>query len=168
MIRRRRLLLGALPLAAFGLTTGARRGGAGSPARAFEVTRSEQEWKERLTPEQFYVLRQHGTERAGTSLLDGEERPGTYLCAGCDLPLFASATKFHSGTGWPSFYAPIADAVATSVDKSFFMTRTEVHCRRCGGHLGHVFEDGPKPTGLRYCMNGVALKSLPVGSQAPS
>ncbi len=114
-----------------------------------------------LTPEQFYVLREHGTERAGTSPLDKNYAAGTYDCAGCDLPLFSSETKFNSGTGWPSFFKPLDNAVGNTVDKSLFMTRTEVHCRRCGGHLGHVFEDGPPPTGLRYCMNGVALKFVP-------
>ncbi len=127
----------------------------------FEITRTDEEWRQTLTPEQFRVLRQHGTERAGTSPLDKNYEPGTYVCAGCDLPLFTSETKFNSGTGWPSFYAPIDGAIATSVDRSLFMTRTEVHCRRCGGHLGHVFKDGPQPTGLRYCMNGVALKFIP-------
>jgi peptide-methionine (R)-S-oxide reductase len=111
----------------------------------FEVTKTDEEWRKILTPEQFHVLRQHGTERAGIS-------------PGCELPLFSSETKFDSHTGWPSFWTPIEGAVGTSVDSSFFMTRTEVHCRRCGGHLGHVFNDGPKPTGLRYCINGVALK----------
>jgi peptide-methionine (R)-S-oxide reductase len=121
----------------------------------FEITKSQEEWRKMLTPEQFYVLRQHGTERAGTSPLDKNYAPGTYDCAGCDLPLFSSETKFNSGTGWPSFFKPFDNAVGTSVDKSFFfMTRTEVH-------LGHVFEDGPPPTGLRYCMNGVALKFVP-------
>jgi peptide-methionine (R)-S-oxide reductase len=124
----------------------------------FEITRSEAEWRKSLTPEQFGVLRQHGTERAGSSPLDKEYGPGTYLCAGCDLPLYASDTKFDSGTGWPSFWAPIDGAVGTSKDRKLFMVRTEVHCRRCGGHLGHVFEDGPEPTGLRHCTNGVALK----------
>lgn len=124
----------------------------------FEVTKTEEEWKKELTPEQFYVLRKHGTERAGTSPLDKNYDQGTYECAGCGLPLFTSETKFNSGTGWPSFYAPIENAVDTSVDRSLFMTRVEVHCHRCGGHLGHVFNDGPKPTGKRYCMNGVALK----------
>lgn len=128
---------------------------------SFQITKTEQEWRKRLTPEQFYVLRQHGTERAGTSPLDKEYSKGTYVCAACNLPLFTSATKFNSGTGWPSFYAPIRGAVGTTIDKSFFMTRVEVHCRRCGGHLGHVFDDGPKPTGKRYCMNGVAMKFIP-------
>ena len=116
--------------------------------------------EEILTPEQFNVLRKHGTERAGTSILDKEYGKGQFVCAGCDLPLFVSDTKFNSGTGWPSFNDPIPDAIETSVDKSFFSTRTEVHCRRCGGHLGHVFEDGPKPTGLRYCMNGISMKFI--------
>ncbi|BAY89528.1 methionine-R-sulfoxide reductase [Tolypothrix sp. PCC 7601] len=124
----------------------------------FEIAKTEEEWRTTLTPEQFRVLRQHGTERAGTSPLDKQYAAGEYLCAGCDLPLFTSETKFNSGTGWPSFYNPIEGAIATTVDKSFFMTRVEVHCSRCGGHLGHVFNDGPKPTGKRYCMNGVALK----------
>jgi peptide-methionine (R)-S-oxide reductase len=132
-----------------------------TPAPTFEVAKSDEEWKKLLTPEQYYVLRRHGTERAFTSPLDKEYGPGIYACAGCDLPLFSSTTKFNSGTGWPSFYAPLANAVGTSVDRTLWMTRTEVHCRRCGGHLGHVFDDGPKPTGLRYCMNGVALKFLP-------
>jgi peptide-methionine (R)-S-oxide reductase len=127
----------------------------------FEITKTEAEWRKSLTPEQFHILREHGTERAGTSPLDKNDAKGTYACAACDLPLFTSETKFNSGTGWPSFYAPIAGAIRTSVDQSFFMTRVEVHCRRCGGHLGHVFEDGPKPTGKRYCMNGVAMMFIP-------
>ncbi|GAB4134276.1 MAG: peptide-methionine (R)-S-oxide reductase MsrB [Cyanobacteria bacterium J069] len=127
----------------------------------FEITKTEAEWQAILTPEQFRVLRQHGTEYPGSSPLDKEYGEGTYVCAACDLPLFTSETKFDSGTGWPSFYAPIAGAIGTTVDNSLFMTRTEVHCRRCGGHLGHVFEDGPAPTGLRYCMNGVSLKFIP-------
>ena len=130
-------------------------------ATAFEVHKSEAEWRELLTPEQFRVLRRHGTEPAGSSPLDKQYGAGTYVCAGCDLPLFQSDTKYNSGTGWPSFYAPIDGAIATSTDKSFFMTRVEVHCRRCGGHLGHVFLDGPNPTGQRYCMNGAALKFIP-------
>ncbi|WP_413201315.1 peptide-methionine (R)-S-oxide reductase MsrB [Nostoc piscinale] len=127
----------------------------------FEITKSEDEWRSILTPEQFRVLRKHGTERAFTSSLDKQYTEGTYVCAACDLPLFTSDTKFNSGTGWPSFFQPIEGAIATTVDRSLFMTRTEVHCRRCGGHLGHVFPDGPAPTGQRYCMNGVALKFIP-------
>lgn len=129
----------------------------------FEVMKSEAEWKNILTPEQFQVLRKHGTERAGTSPLDKTYDPGTYVCAGCEQPVFSSETKFNSGTGWPSFYQPLDKAIGTRDDSSFFMTRTEVHCSRCGGHLGHVFDDGPKPTGLRYCMNGVAMKFIPKG-----
>jgi peptide-methionine (R)-S-oxide reductase len=123
----------------------------------FAVTKSDDEWQSVLTPDQFYVLRKHGTERAGASPLDKEYGEGTYKCAGCGQALFTSNTKFNSGTGWPSFYAPIEGAIATSVDKKLFMTRVEVHCSRCGGHLGHVFNDGPAPTGKRFCMNGVAL-----------
>ena len=123
----------------------------------FEVQKSEQEWQQELTPEQFKVLRKHGTERAGTSPLDKVYDEGVYKCAGCGQPLFTSETKYDSGTGWPSFYAPIEGATETTVDRSFFMVRTEVHCSRCGGHLGHVFNDGPRPTGQRYCMNGVSL-----------
>ena len=126
----------------------------------FEVTKTPEEWRKILSPAAYKVLREQGTERAGTSPLDKQYGPGTYACAGCDLPLFASATKFNSGTGWPSFYAPLENAIGTSSDRALFMVRTEVHCRRCGGHLGHVFDDGPKPTGLRYCMNGVALKFI--------
>ncbi|WP_206070222.1 peptide-methionine (R)-S-oxide reductase MsrB [Nodosilinea sp. P-1105] len=127
----------------------------------FTVNKTEQEWREALTPEQFRVLRQHGTERAGTSPLDKVYEAGVYKCAGCGTPLFTADTKFNSGTGWPSFYAPIEGAIATKTDRTFFMTRTEVHCATCGGHLGHVFPDGPKPTGQRYCMNGVALEFVP-------
>ena len=122
---------------------------------------SDAEWRKRLTAAQYTVLRGHGTERAGTSPLLREHRKGTFACAACDLPLFSSATKFESGTGWPSFYEPLPNAVETKTDRAFFMTRTEVHCRRCLGHLGHVFDDGPQPTGLRYCMNGVSLKFEP-------
>jgi peptide-methionine (R)-S-oxide reductase len=124
----------------------------------FEITKTEDEWRKILTPAQFYVLRQQGTEQADTSPLDHQYGKGTYHCAGCNLPLFTSKTKFNSGTGWPSFYEPIAKAVGISEDKMFGMNRTEVHCRRCGGHLGHVFPDGPPPTGKRYCINGVSLK----------
>ncbi|KQP42409.1 methionine sulfoxide reductase B [Methylobacterium sp. Leaf104] len=123
--------------------------------------RSEAEWRERLTPDQYRVLREHGTERAGTSCLNAEKRPGVFHCAGCDAPLFVTGTKFESGTGWPSFFDPLDEAVETTVDRSHWMTRTEVHCARCKGHLGHVFDDGPPPTGLRYCMNGLSLRFEP-------
>lgn len=126
----------------------------------FQINKSEAEWKTTLTPEQFRVLRKHGTERAFTSPLDKEYAKGTYICAACELPLFTSETKFNSGTGWPSFFNPIEGAVGSTVDRGFLMTRTEIHCSRCGGHLGHVFDDGPAPTGKRYCMNGVALKFI--------
>ena len=127
-------------------------------AETFEVTLTEAEWRAKLTPEQYAVLREEDTERAGSSPLDHEKRVGTFHCAGCDLPLYASAAKFDSGTGWPSFFEPLPNAIGTKDDSGLFGSRTEVHCRRCGGHLGHVFTDGPQPTGLRYCMNGVALK----------
>ena len=123
----------------------------------FPVHKSEEEWRRLLTPEQYHVLREHGTERAGTCALLAEHRPGTFRCAGCAQPLFKADRKFESGTGWPSFFAPLEGSIGTSTDRTFFMTRTEVHCSRCGGHLGHVFPDGPPPTGLRYCINGVAL-----------
>jgi peptide-methionine (R)-S-oxide reductase len=124
----------------------------------FEVARTEQEWRQTLTPEQFQVLREHGTEPPGASPLNREKRDGTFACAGCGQPLFSSETKFESGTGWPSFWAPLERAVESASDRSFGMTRSEIHCARCGGHLGHVFPDGPKPSGMRYCMNGAALK----------
>jgi len=127
----------------------------------FSVSKPAAEWRQQLTPEQYHVLRDHGTERAGTSPLNNEKRSGTFVCAGCEQDLFASDTKYESGTGWPSFWKPLDGAVGTTEDRAFFMTRTEVHCSRCGGHLGHVFEDGPKPTGLRYCMNGVAMSFRP-------
>lgn len=133
---------------------------------SFEVNKTEAEWQQILSPEQFRVLRKHGTERAGTSPLDKVYDAGTYQCAGCGQSLFTAETKFNSGTGWPSFYAPLEGAVDTTIDRSFFMTRTEVHCSRCGGHLGHVFNDGPAPTGLRYCMNGVSMEFVPEQSEA--
>ncbi len=129
-------------------------------AESFEITLTDDEWRARLTDAQFAVLREEDTERAGSSPLDKENRKGTFVCAGCDLPVFKSEAKFDSGTGWPSFFQPIKGAVGTKSDPGFLGDRTEVHCRRCGGHLGHVFDDGPQPTGLRYCMNGVAMKFL--------
>ena len=140
-----------------GLVTGSRLGF----AENFEITRTEAEWKALLAPEQFAVLREENTEPPNSSPLLDEHRKGTFTCAGCDLPLYASETKYDSGTGWPSFYDVLPNAVGEKEDNTLFATRTEVHCRRCGGHLGHVFEDGPQPTGLRYCMNGLALKFVP-------
>jgi peptide-methionine (R)-S-oxide reductase len=127
----------------------------------FEVTLTDAEWRKRLSPAAYATLRQAATERPFSSPLDKEKRAGTFACAGCELPLFASRTKFNSGTGWPSFYKPLPNAVATKTDNELGYPRTEVHCRRCGGHLGHVFDDGPLPTGKRYCMNGVALTFVP-------
>ncbi len=126
-----------------------------------KTDKSDAEWREQLSPEAFQVLRQEGTERAGTSPLNGEKRTGTYLCAGCGQPLFQSDTKYDSGTGWPSFYAPIPGALETKTDFKIFVPRSEYHCSRCGGHQGHVFNDGPDPTGQRYCNNGVALSFVP-------
>jgi peptide-methionine (R)-S-oxide reductase len=125
------------------------------------MQKTDEEWRGTLSAEEFDVLRKHGTERPGSSPLNSEKRDGLFRCAGCGQPLFSSETKFESGTGWPSFFQPLEDAIATSTDRSLLMTRTEVHCSRCQGHLGHVFPDGPRPTGLRYCMNGVALKFEP-------
>jgi peptide-methionine (R)-S-oxide reductase len=155
----RRFLIGAataaLGASAFGRVASA------AAAGSYEVTLTEAEWRKRLTPDQFAVLREEATERPYTSPLLDEHRAGTFTCAGCAMPLFSSTTKFESGTGWPSFWQPLPKAVGESSDRSFGMVRTEVHCARCGGHLGHVFDDGPKPTGLRYCMNGVALAFVP-------
>jgi peptide-methionine (R)-S-oxide reductase len=130
-------------------------------AETYPVTHTEEEWRAQLSPAQYQVLRKHGTERAGTSPLNTEKRHGKFTCAACGQEVFASETKFESGTGWPSFYQPLEGAVGTSEDSAFFMKRTEVHCSRCGGHLGHVFDDGPRPTGQRYCMNGVAMDFKP-------
>lgn len=149
----RRLFL-STTIAALGLGRAAR-------AETFEFTLSDAEWKARLSPAAYDVLRHEGTERAGSSPLDREKRKGTFHCAGCDLPLFSSDTKYDSGTGWPSFFQPLDNAVGTKDDPGIFGSRTEVHCRRCGGHLGHVFDDGPQPTGKRYCMNGVSLAFVP-------
>jgi peptide-methionine (R)-S-oxide reductase len=129
--------------------------------KTFDLSRTDEEWQQTLTPDQFQVLREHGTERRFSSPLNVEKRDGTFVCAGCGQPLFSSDTKFDSGTGWPSFWAPLEGAIATTTDRSHGMTRIEVHCSRCGGHLGHVFPDGPAPTGERYCMNGVALDFHP-------
>src|SRR3954469_1975426 len=131
------------------------------PMDSDTTARTDADWQKVLTPEQYRVLRQDGTERAGRRPINREKRAGAFVCAGCGQPLFASDTKFESGTGWPSFFAPLEGAVETTSDRSWFMARTEVHCSRCKGHLGHVFEDGPAPTGLRYCMNGVAMKFEP-------
>jgi len=130
-------------------------------AQRFEVRMTEAEWRKKLSPDAFQVLRKEGTERPFSSPLDAEKRAGVFACKGCGLPLFSSRTKFDSKTGWPSFYAPLANAVGTKTDYKIGLPRTEVHCRRCGGHLGHVFDDGPRPTGKRYCMNGVAMTFRP-------
>jgi peptide-methionine (R)-S-oxide reductase len=157
MIARRRLLIGgALGLAAMSSSWRALAAG------AFSVTYSDEEWRKRLTPQQYAVLRKSGTERPYSSPLNDEHRRGDFACAGCDQPLFSSTTKFDSQTGWPSFWAPIEKAVGTESDTTYGMVRTAVHCSRCGGHLGHLFDDGPKPTGLRYCMNGVAMTFKPM------
>ena len=150
---------GAAAMAAVGAVLLGR--GSEASAETFEVNLTPEQWRRRLSAEQFRVLRQQHTERSGSSPLNNEHRRGTFHCAGCNNPLYASTTKFESGTGWPSFTRPIPGAVRTRPDNSLFMTRTEVHCRRCGGHLGHVFDDGPPPTGKRWCMNGTALRFAP-------
>ena len=158
MISRRKF--GQIGLATAGAATvsSAVFGGSATMAEEkFEITKTAEEWKKLLTSEQYRVLRQHGTERAGSSPLDKVYQSGAYHCAACDLELYSSDTKFDSRTGWPSFYQPINNAIGQTTDYKLLYPRTEIHCRRCGGHLGHVFNDGPKPTGLRYCMNGVAL-----------
>ena len=127
----------------------------------FEFTRSDAEWRAMLTDIEYRVMRKEGTERAGSSPLDKEYRPGLYLCKGCDLPLYSSEAKYDSGTGWPSFYESLPNAVGTKPDNTWFTRRTEVHCRRCGSHLGHIFNDGPPPTGKRHCLNGVSLRFVP-------
>jgi peptide-methionine (R)-S-oxide reductase len=151
------MALSAVGVAAAGCSASADQKTAASAGEVFEVTKSDAEWRRILNPTQYQILRKHNTETPGESPLNAEHRRGTFSCAGCALPLFSSDTKFDSGTGWPSFWAPLDDAIGTSEDRSYFAIRTEVHCRRCGGHLGHVFDDGPKPTYKRYCMNGGAM-----------
>ena len=162
----RRLFLGLSGAGVVAGTLALVTGGFSSSASAtgFEVRHTDAEWKRRLGTQRYDILRQQGTERAFTSPLLKEHRKGVFACAGCALPLFSSKTKYDSGTGWPSFYRPLPNAVLTSQDNSLMMSRVEVHCRRCGGHLGHVFDDGPKPTGLRYCMNGVSLTFKPAAA----
>ncbi|MEQ1725459.1 MAG: peptide-methionine (R)-S-oxide reductase MsrB [Sphingopyxis sp.] len=160
MLSRRHLLGGAAALAGVGLM-GSTAACAQSERGAFPFRLSDGEWRRRLTPMQYYVLRQEGTERPFSHALNNEHRAGRFACAGCGLALFASAAKYDSGTGWPSFTAPLPHSVGTSSDSLLGYTRTEVHCARCGGHLGHVFDDGPRPTGRRYCMNGAALRFAP-------
>ena len=163
MMNRRNFLLSGVGLAAFaglGLSVSS-RAGARAAEGTFEVAMSEDEWRKKLTPGQFEILRQEGTEPPFTSALLHEKRAGIFHCAGCDQALYSSKTKFDSGTGWPSFYEAMPNAVGTSVDRSLFVARTEVHCARCGGHLGHIFDDGPPPTGKRHCIDGLALTFAP-------
>ena len=165
MVTRRDVILGGTAVGALAVAgVAALRwygGGTNAAAETFEVTHTPEEWRKLLTPGQYAILREADTERPFTSPHNTEKRKGVFVCAGCDLPLFLSETKFESGTGWPSFYEPIENAVGVDTDYTFGLVRDEVHCRRCGGHLGHVFNDGPKPTGLRYCINGLALKFVP-------
>lgn len=168
MIERRFLLGGiaagitsAAMLGTMRIGPAAARGGAADKSKQFAITKTSAQWKKQLTPMQYYVLRQEGTERAFTSPMDKEKRTGTFICAGCNLPVFSSRHKFDSRTGWPSFTRALKNGVGTSVDYKIGIPRTEVHCRRCGGHLGHVFNDGPRPTGKRWCINGAALKFRP-------
>jgi len=168
-LNRRSMLLGGSAVVAIvaaapyvGTFVGNAIAGEGEPVPGtFEITHTDEEWRKILGDDAFNIMRRQGTEYPGTSPLLNEHRAGTFACAGCDLPLFDSSTKFESGTGWPSFFQPLPNAVAMMNDNSLGMDRSEVHCRRCGGHLGHVFNDGPQPTGLRYCMDGLALKFIP-------
>jgi peptide-methionine (R)-S-oxide reductase len=161
MMTKRTFLGGAAAAAGAGLIAVFANRGSPAMAARFEIELTEDEWRQRLKPAAFRVLRRQGTERPGSSPLNQEHRAGTYACAGCDLPVFCSADKFESGTGWPSFIRAIPENVAAQPDNGLFGARTEVHCRRCGGHLGHVFDDGPAPTGQRWCMNGVAMRFVP-------
>lgn len=171
MITRRTMMTGlaALSVSALALRM---HGSARAAGETFEITKTPEEWRKVLTPAQFHILREEGTERPFSSPLNNEKRAGVFHCAACDLPLYSSETKYESGTGWPSFWKPLDNAAGTREDRSFiFSVRTEVHCRRCGGHLGHVFDDGPRPTGKRYCMNGDAMTFLPAektGGKGPA
>ncbi len=160
-MNRRRFLIGLSAIAATPLLMNSTVWASDQPMKIEKIVMSDKEWRERLSDQQYHVLREEGTERSGTSPLNDEKRKGVYQCAGCDLPLFTSEMKYNSGTGWPSFFDKIEGAVETKTDFKLIYPRTEYHCARCGGHQGHVFKDGPKPTGLRYCNNGVALRFVP-------